>query len=281
MEKKLVLKKVILVVALLLISLISIFVLSKVASSTTFHDKTIQTLDKKKITVMELTAATAGASAAIALIPGDATTPMANQIIKLSSYLLIIIGAIFLEKILLTLTGYITFTFLIPISCLLYGIYLFVKKDILKKLAIKLVIFGIVIFMVVPVSVQVSNLIENTYNQTIENAKNSEIIIEENTSEEEKSEGWGGFVSGLKESISNIGDNASKLIQKGGKVLSNFIDAIAILLITSCVIPIATLIFFIWIIKIIFGINIPITNIKKQQLDKSMDDPITESKKHE
>ena len=242
MEKKLVSKRIIFVVVLLVIALISMFVLSKVASSTAFHAKTIQSLDDKKVTVMELTAAIAGASTAIALISSDATTPLANQIIGLSSYLLIVIGAIFLEKILLTLTGYITFTFLIPIACLLYGIYLYVKKDILKRLAIKLSIFGIVIFMVVPVSVQVSNLIETTYNQTIEDAKNTEIVSEENT-REEKSEGWGGFVSGLKESISNIGDNVSKVIQKGEKVLSNFIDAIAIFLITSCIIPIAVLIF--------------------------------------
>lgn len=125
---------------------------------------------------MELTAATAATSTAIAALPSDATTPLANKIMGLSSYLLIIVGVIFLEKILLTLTGYVAFSWLIPISCLIYGIYLFVKNDVLRNLAIKLSIFGIAIFIVVPISVKVSNLIENTYettiNQTIEEAKN-------------------------------------------------------------------------------------------------------------
>ena len=46
--------------------------------------------------------------------------------------------------------------------------------------------------------------------------------------------------------------------------MSNFIDAIAILLITSCVIPIIVLIFLMWIIKMIFGINISLPNNKKR-----------------
>ena len=266
MIKNLNLKRISLVGVLLIIAVLSMFVISPFASSAEFHEKTIKKLDEKKITVMELTAATAGAATALSAIPGDATTPIANQIMELSSYLLIVVGAIFLEKMLLTLTGYISFTFLIPIACLLYGIYLYAKNDILKKLAIKLSIFGIVIFMVVPISVKVNNLIEDTYNQTIEEAKNSEIVTEENISEEESESG---FLSKLKESVSNIGDNASELLKKGEKILSNFIDAIAILLITSCVIPIGVLLFFIWIIKIIFGVKIPISNIKKTKSNDS------------
>ena len=270
MEKDLVIKRTILVIVLLAIALISIFGISKVASSPEFHAKTIKSLDEKKMTVMELTAATAGTGTALAMIPTDATTPLANQILELSSYLLIVMGAIFLEKILLTLTGYVTFNFLIPIACLLLGIYIFIKKDILRNLAIKLCIFGIVIFMLVPVSVKVSNLIEDTYqtsiNQTIEEAQNTQIEAQETTSEESED---GGILSGLaskvQDAISSIGDNVSKLIEKGKTALSNFIDAIAVLLITSCVIPIAVLIFFIWIIKIIFGINIPVGNIKKNK----------------
>lgn len=290
MEKKLDVKRLISVVVLIVIALISVFKVSKVTSSPEFHAKTIQSLDEKKVMVMELTAATAGAATAIAAIPSDATTPLANQILQLSSYLLIVIGAIFLEKMLLTLTGYITFTYLIPIACLLYIIYLFANKEILKNLAIKLAIFGLAIFMIVPISVKVSNLIEATYetsiNQTIEEAKNIESITEEATTEEtEESGGWSAFTEKVKDVISSIGDNVSEWLHKGEKMLSNFIDAIAILLITTCVIPIGVLIFIIWIIKIIFGINIPIRNIKKdkdklenknQQLDSSKEVSIDE-----
>ena len=272
MEKNLVLKRVILTVTLLVVALVSMFGISKIMSSNEFHSKSIQALDDKKITVVELTAATAGASAALAAIPGDATTPIANQILELSSYLLIITGIIFFEKILLTLTGYVTFTFLVPTSCLLCGINLFVKKDILKNLAIKLAIFGLVIFMVVPVSIKVSDLIESTYqesiSQTIEEANNIENETEENSNEESEEGGiFSGLISKAEDVISNVGDTVTGWVNKGEKMLSNFIDAIAILLITSCVIPIVVLIFFVWIIKIIFGISIPVPNIKKPSLN--------------
>ncbi len=286
MEKNIVLKKILGVIALIAIALTSIFGVSKVTSSPEFHKKTIQSLDEKKITVMELTAATAGASTALALIPSDATTPLANQIARLSSYLLIVIGAIFLEKILLTLTGGVTFSFLIPIACLLFGIYLFAKKDILRKLAIKLVLFGIVIFLVVPTSVYVSNIIENTYqssiDQTIESAQSSDLTVEENENEESKEENeswWSGVTSSVKEGISSIGDSVSGIVEKGKKLLSNFIDAIAVLLITSCVIPIVVLLFFIWIVKMIFGISIPTPILKKENTSDKIE--ISTSKKLE
>lgn len=273
MEKKINVKRLISVVILIVIALTSIFGISKVTSKPEFHEKAIKSLDDKKITVMELTAATAAASTALALIPSDATTPLANQIAQLSSYLLIVIGAIFLEKVLLTLTGYVAFTYLIPIACLLYLIYLYFPKDILKNLAIKLSLFGIVMVLVIPVSVQVSNLIEKTYsksiNQTIEDAKNTDIVAEENEKQEDDENWWEGFTSKVTEGISSIGDSISGILEKGKTMLGNFIDAIAIMLITSCVIPIAVLIFFIWIIKIIFGVSIPSVNIKqnKKQLD--------------
>ena len=61
MEKDFVLKRVILIVTLLVVALVSIFGISKIMSSNEFHSKSIQALDDKKITVVELTAATAGA----------------------------------------------------------------------------------------------------------------------------------------------------------------------------------------------------------------------------
>lgn len=274
--KKIDKKRIIAVIILVVITLISIFGVSKIASSNEFHTKSIQELDEKKVVVLELTAATAATSTAIALVPGDATTPLANQILQLSSYLLIVVGAILLEKVLLTLTGYIAFTFLIPIACLLYGIYLFAKKDILRSLAIKLAVFGIVIFMVIPISIQISNLIEDTYqesiNQTIEEAKNieNESQKENTNNESEEATGWNAFTSKAKEIVSDVGDNVSEWIHKGEKALSDFIDAIAILLITSCVIPILVLILFIWIVKIIFGISIPVKEIKKINSDNKV-----------
>ena len=263
--EKTIYKKIIGVTLVIVMGLIYIFVISPIAKSNKFHSNTIKSLDDKKMVVTELTVACAGSSMALAAIPGDTTTPVANKIMDLSSYLLIIVGVIFLEKILLTLTGYVTFTFIIPISCVLLGIYIFIKNDILKKLAIKLSVFGIVIFITIPLSVQISNVIENSYKETLESVKNEKIILEEQITEETKDEG---LFSKMKDGIENIGDGASKLIEKGKQTLSNFIDAIAILLITSCLIPIVVLIFLVWIVKIIFGVKISIPSHSKLKKEK-------------
>lgn len=270
-------KTIITVIALIIVAVLSIFVIAPFASSAKTHANSIKTLDEKKITVMELTAATAGSATALAAIPGDFTTPVANQILQLSSYLLIVIGAIFLEKVLLTLTGFVAFKFLIPIACLLYGIYIFVEKDLLKNLAIKLATFGIVITLIVPVSVSVSNLIEKTHKdsitQTVEEAKNAQNEVSEVEGEENQEANgniWDTVTSKVKEGISNIGEGASKVIKKGEELLNKFIDAIAILLITSCVIPIVVLFAFIWLVKIVFSVNIPLPKLNKGFLKKEM-----------
>ena len=79
----------------------------------------IQSLDDKKTTALELTAAANKPSAAITLIPGDAGTPIADKLADLSSYFLIVVCAIYLEKYLVTITGLAAFKLLIPIGCIL------------------------------------------------------------------------------------------------------------------------------------------------------------------
>ena len=95
-------KKIICVVVLLSFALCSIFVFSKPATSPETYRTTIKSIDEKKATVMSVTATAAVASAMLGLIPGDATTPIANQIMEISSYLLIVVCVLFLEKSLLT-----------------------------------------------------------------------------------------------------------------------------------------------------------------------------------
>lgn len=266
MEKNEKIKKIIFTIVLIIIALCSILAISPLVSSPEFHSETIQILDAKKMNVVGWTTGTVGAATALAAVPGDATTPLANQILQLSSYFIIVIGAIFLEKILLTLTGYLAFTFLIPISCILFVLYQYINKNILKVLAIKLCIFGLVIFLVVPISVKVSSIIENTYqvsiNQSIEDINDIENIDENASQQSEEKNGWDAFTSKVQDTMSNIGNTASNAIKKGEKMVSNLIDTIAVFIITSCIIPIIILLTFVWIIKIIFNITIPKDNVR-------------------
>ena len=56
---------------------------------------------------------------------------------------------------------------------------------------------------------------------------------------------------------------AAKLMveaESAKNALSVFIDAIAVLIITTCVIPILVILFFLWLIKMLFGITINLPN---------------------
>ena len=276
-------KKIIFALIPIVIALLSFFVIARFTSSTEFNAKTIQSLDDKKTTVMELTAASTAASTAITLIPGDVGTPIANKLADLSSYFLIVLSAIYLEKYLVTITGYAAFKILVPIACVFFSGYLLWRKEILRVVAQKFLLFGLAVYLVIPASVKVADMIETTYassiESTIETAKQTTDEIESETGESgqvddkssnEKSksdsdsdskENAGGFFSGL---FNKVQEGVSTATANVENVLNNFIEALAILLVTSCLIPILVLIFFVWLVKMLLGLNIDIpTSVRK------------------
>ena len=127
----------------ILVALASIFVIAGYAASPEFHAATIASLDEKTGTVLELTAASTAASAAITLLPGDTATPIADKLAELSSYFLIVISAIYLEKYLTTITGYAAFVILIPAACLLLSVNAFARRHQLRRIAWKLIVFAL------------------------------------------------------------------------------------------------------------------------------------------
>ena len=231
-------KKILFALIPIVIALLSFFVIARFTSSTEFNAKTIQSLDDKKTTVMELAAASTAASAAITLIPGDVGT---------------------------------------PIACVFFSGYLLWRKEILRVVAQKFLLFGLAVYLVIPASVKVADMIETTYassiESTIETAKQTTDEIESETGESgqvddkssnEKSqsdsdsdskENAGGFFSGL---FNKVQEGVSTATANVENVLNNFIEALAILLVTSCLIPILVLIFFVWLVKMLLGLNIDI-----------------------
>ncbi len=281
-------KKCTLFLTWLLIGILSFTVIGKYAAAPESHQATITSLDEKKNTVLELTMATTATSAVITLLPGDIGTPIAEKVADLSGYLLIVLCAIFLEKYLVTITGYAAFKIFIPAACALFATNLFARNQSLDRLARKLLIFGICIFLVVPASVKASDLIEHTYqvqiDAALEEAKGTEQLLEnsveaaaDNASESsisgnqtsqsqqtaENSNLWQkakDALSGAKESVASVVENVTisseELVQKVETSLSHFVEAVAVMLITSCVIPLLVLFVFFWLIKILVDVDL-------------------------
>lgn len=295
-------QKCITAVILLLVAILSITVIGKYASAPENHQKTIASLDEKKQTVMELTAASTVTSALITLLPGDTATPIAEKMADVSGYLLVVLCAIYLEKYLVTITGYVAFTYLIPIACGLWIFNLIFANATVRKLAAKLAVFGLAISLVVPASVKISDLIGDTYQAqieaTIEDAKNTQSILEnsgvvDDTNEvgttgtgttgattgsaQEKNNSESGSASNIfdwakdaissaKDSVANVVENVTvsteELVQKVENSLNHFIEAVAVMIITSCVIPMLVLLLFFWMVKIVLDVDLSGVKIK-------------------
>ena len=279
-------KKCIYIVIWLLIGLLSFTVLGKYASAPESHQATIASLDEKKATVLELTAATTATSALITLLPGDIGTPIAEKVADLSGYLLIVLCAVFLEKYLVTITGYAAFKIFIPAACVLFAANMMVRNRSVDKLARRLLIFGICIFLVVPASVKVSDLIETTYQSqidaTLEDAKSMQEMLENSSAVQQEMEqaqqskdpntaqqatGISGIFDKAKDALSSAKDSVTtavenvtisseELVQKVQNSLNHFVEAVAVMLITSCVIPILVLLIFFWLIKVLLDVDI-------------------------
>lgn len=239
-------KKIVIVATLVIISLCSIFIVSRIATKPENYKTTIQSIDDKKATVMSVTAGAAATSTLLAAIPGDATTPISNQIMQISSYLMIVVCVLVLEKSLLMVMGYLSFNILIPVACGLLGVYTFCKKKILKNLALKFIAFAMVIISIIPFSLKIGDMIYNANSLAIEQAiKDADEISAES---DVKDNSW---LDNIKNGISSAGDYAK---QK----LNQFIDVIAIFIIAYCAIPIIVVMLLVWFIKFLFGIEIPL-----------------------
>ena len=259
------------IAALVIIAILSMPIVSGFASSPETYADTIASLDEKKITVMELTAATLAASTALSAVPGDATTPAANQIADLSTYLMIVVCAIFLEKFLLTVIGHIAFTYIVPIACLLGIIYALTGGGFFKNLGIKLAAFAVVITLIIPVSINISEMMYETHELSVQQT----IEAASQTSEEDGEE-----KSGLGALLSKAADNVAKLTETAKNTLNNFIDAIALMIITSCVMPIAVLLLGLWVVKLLFGMNMgaPVKKLMQHNEKKADRESAVETK---
>lgn len=246
-------KKSALIAAALIVLLFSFFVLSEAAVDPANHTKTLEALDEKKGDVLTMTATSAAAATAIAAVPGDATTPVANKLADLTSYFLIILMVIFLEKYLVTLTGYAAFNILIPLACMLFIAGVFSARRTLKVWAAKTAVFGLILFLIIPASVKVSSIIEETHEVSMENAIQKAEEMTEEINENTDSDG-----NIIEQALDKLAGGVSGLLEKGEQILNQFIESIAVMFVTSCLIPVAVLLFVLWLVRLFFEVQISI-----------------------
>ena len=203
---------------------------------------------------MELTAASIASSSAITILPGDVGTPIAQELANMGKYFLIVLCAIYLEKFLLTVTGLVAFKYIIPAACFLLILFIFSNEKMFAKIAAKLFVFGLVISFTIPVSVNIGKMIEDNYAQTVQATLDR--ARDDTQTVKESAEKANGDSNMFEKIINDISGNVNELLKKFENTLSAFIEAVAVLIVTSCLIPVGVMLFFAQIIKFIFAINL-------------------------
>ena len=261
-------KRMIAMVLLLLAAASIVFALK--ADAMKINGPVIKVLDEQQTNVEKMTAATAVIATGLAAVPGDMTTPVANKLIDLSGYLVFVLCAVFLEKYLILIIWYLSLAILIPLSLAMMALTMFSSRgERIRKLAVKFLVFAVAIGIAIPASVGISCLMEKTssylsVNQRVESIENSSKASSEVESTTESKSLIGRIKSNLSSSTGTLTSSARKWIEKGENAFNDMIEAIALMMITSCVLPILTLMFFIWLLKSLFSINLALPKPGKQ-----------------
>lgn len=254
--------RVVAIIVCIIIAGISFFGLAKSYSSpeSKINKETIKYLDEKKTTALELSASATAVSTLITLAPGDDGTPVANKLMDLAGYFLIVVSAIYLEKYLLTILGALTFKWLIPVSMLALAVYFGSKKEFFWKIGVKIFIFGLAIYAVIPVSVHVSKMIYSTYQESIDatideaNDLADESEASKDDKDSKKSKGSeSSFIDKAKDAVNSVKNTLSVTANSVKNMVNKFIDGLAVLIVTTCLIPVLVIVFFIWLVKLVLG----------------------------
>ncbi|MDO4182719.1 MAG: hypothetical protein Q4E12_03825 [Coriobacteriia bacterium] len=254
---------------LVVVAAISFFAVADVVASPDFNQSSINALDEKRNNVMGLIASTAVASTAISAIPDDTGTPIAEKLADVSQNFGLILGAIYLEKYLLTLAPLATFKVLIPLAlvgfafCLLFARWAYAPS--FRVLFGKVLVLGVALVLVVPLSVAIAQLVEDTYAVSLEETTASldsatDQLEGAGASDSGDSSGnvidW--FTNTVTNAVDSVTTSASNLLGTMQNALSDAVEAFAVMVITSCVIPLLVILFFLWLINALFNVNIQV-----------------------
>ena len=263
-------RKMLPIITLLLIAVLSATVFSRVFATGETYRGQYEVIDEKRNNVIGLTASSAGIAALISSLPDDMCTPIAEELAEISKGFGVVIGALILEKYLLTTIGWAFFTIVIPLSCLLLAASKLMSptneyKQILPQAALKFFLFGLVLFLSIPASVHVSNLIDATYNETIATtidvAEEAADVVEKTNADDAKDKQpdetpW----DAIQKTFGNVGNAVNSAVEGATGALgwakdrfSNFVELFAVMVVTSVVIPIIVPVVIYLAFKALFG----------------------------
>ena len=252
--------KVILSLVLIILALVSRYVLQpKYSSPDGFYKNYIVSIDEKKQTAMTLSASTAATSAIITALPDDWATPIAEQLASLSKGFLLILSVLYVEKYIMPLLGAFSTGIVIPIVCMLLILTLWVRiHSSWRVVARNLLILAVFSMFIIPAGIEAGNIIERTYEDSIQEAYKETLNSEEELSEineQEEKPWWQKITDSIGDFFSKVFNGASDLYLNAKNAIGRAVESFAITLVIDCAIPLLVLIAYITIIKQLFKLK--------------------------
>lgn len=251
MEKNL--KKLLLSALLVLLAVVSFLFLGDRASTPATHASTVAVIDEKTEDVLKLTASASLASFGVSAIPGDTATPIAGKLADFSEYFLLILTVLYAEKFLITIIGAGVFRILIPCACVLGIVSLWRNPALFRRLALKLTAVGVALYLLIPFSFKVSDLVYGAYRESIDGTISAAETLSDETAPLADAAEDKGVVQAI---LDRISETTASLTDKAVDAVNRFVETLAVMIVTACVIPLLVLLFFLWIIKQLTGLDL-------------------------
>ncbi len=243
--------------------MLSIFVLAYEVPQTKYVQSTVDSLEDSRTKIMEFSGATIATSLAITALPDDFGTPLADTLADMNTYFVFIFAAIFVEKLLVLEGVKFSFAWIIPIALGLYILGTLVTKDSIKLFGKKLLIFGMAVVLVIPVSTHFTEKICADYlvyvDETIQEANDgAQKVNEIMATDEDEATIFDKLSAAFKTAMSGMND----LLAYFENVIKKFVNSIAIMLVTSFVLPLIVLFIFRWLLRELFSLNLNLPQVK-------------------
>lgn len=261
------------IICLALTIILSCTVVGNKLTDPATYSHTIEVLDHNRTTILGLTAASAAASAAVSALPDDVCSPLAQEISDFTTCFMLILSVIYLEKYLLTILAAAACYLLIPAGCSALLVNCFFPKSMLQSLGTKLVVFGAAVLLVIPTSVWVSDQINAIYSESIAITVESASAVSENLIGEVAEDGEENttVIDEAKALLGDLSGSVAGVVEQFKNLLNRFIEATAVMIVTTCLIPLLVIVFFVWIVKTLFNVQIILpTNLPKPKRHRKL-----------
>lgn len=272
--------------------LLSLLVLRPFMQSDRAQSYSINYLNEKEKTVLSTTAASATTSVVLAAIPSDATTPIAEKLADVTGYMAGILVIVYLEKYIVSVAGTFAATWLIPISMALLIGYLISRKKWLQSIGIRMLLLSALITLIVPLSVTFSKSVESAYQDNMAKATEALKITDdsktnktdkESSKESSDSDDSKNVWEIVQDTLNDVGEkaadaaesvkvNVSEITDRVVNAANSFVELVAIMILTSFLVPLITFILFLWALKLIFKASVNGPGNEYKQLTNKMNE---------